>query len=100
MESGLIPKSCFRLLFLCVFVILSKQTADLGQIPDGNVQENQASDSPLVNFQVNEPILIPGPGDLKDCVYTTQLMDHVFAFSYGAPFVGRIIFHRTPFLFG
>lgn len=83
-------KSCFKLFLLCVFVIFSKQDTDVGQSPNKSLQENQVSASPLVNFQVNEPILTPNSDGSKDCVYTVQLMDHVFAFSYGAPFVGRM----------
>jgi hypothetical protein len=53
-------------------------------------------------FQVYQPVLAPslrpsdasrgsatGPAsDGNDCVHTITLMDHVFAFSYGDPFVG------------
>ncbi|KAI4169276.1 MAG: hypothetical protein LQ348_007309 [Seirophora lacunosa] len=44
---------------------------------------------PLVNLQVSEPILTPvGDSDQYGCIHTQLLMDHVFAFSYGKPFVG------------
>lgn len=72
------------------------QDVDPGQIPDGSLQGNQAPASPLVDFQVSEPVITPSPGDQSDCIYTKQLMDHVFAFSYGAPFVGIIIFIWFP----
>lgn len=45
--------------------------------------------SALVNFQVYEPVVTPtGPNDELGCVHTQLLMEHVFAFSYGSPFVG------------
>jgi hypothetical protein len=57
---------------------------------------------PLEVFQVCQPVPTPshwpsdGSGDIAgapasdgtDCVHTSVLMDHVFAFSYGHPFVG------------
>lgn len=93
----MISNSCFKLLVLCVLVAQSKQDGDIGQISNRFLQENQTTTSPLVNFQVKEPVLTPGSGDRKNCVYTKQLMDHVFAFSYGAPFVGRIMFPKNLF---
>lgn len=44
----------------------------------------------LVDFQVTEPILTPsGLSDQYGCIYTKVLMEHDFAYSYGAPFVGK-----------
>ncbi|MCJ1271763.1 hypothetical protein MMC22_011668 [Lobaria immixta] len=77
------------LLFLCVLASLAR-SAVIAQAPDSLLQIRQAAEtSPLVNFQVYEPVLTPtGPSDEYGCVYTKLLMDHVFAFSYGKPFVG------------
>lgn len=78
------------LLFLCVLISLSR-SAVVAQAPDSLLQVRQAAEtSPLVNFQVYEPVLTPtGPSDEYGCVYTKLLMDHIFAFSYGKPFVGK-----------
>lgn len=58
--------------------------------PDGAIGKRQApAPSPLVDFQVYEPVLTPsGTAGQYGCVYTQLLMDHVFAYSYGIPFVG------------
>ncbi|KAK9776185.1 putative Peptide-N4-(N-acetyl-beta-glucosaminyl)asparagine amidase A [Seiridium cardinale] len=47
-----------------------------------------ATTTPLLEcFQVAEPVLLPSDGSEE--VYTVTLMDHQFANSYGAPFVGN-----------
>ena len=52
-------------------------------------------DAPLVDFQVNQPMVTPkSQSDRSGCVHTTLLMDHAFAFSYGDPFVGAEIVSR------
>lgn len=60
------------------------------QAPDRLQKLESAVDpSILVNFQVHEPVLTPtGPSDELGCVHSQFLMEHVFAFSYGNPFVG------------
>ena len=48
-------------------------------------------EKPEVPFQVAEPVLHPQPPrDEHGCVYTQLLMQHVFGFSYGHPFVGML----------
>lgn len=50
---------------------------------------SEAKDVPLVTFQVAEPVTIPsGESQENPCVHKKVLMEHVFAFSYGQPFVG------------
>ena len=47
--------------------------------------------TPLVDFQVSEPILTPsGTSDQYGCIYTQTLMEHTFGNSYGKPFVGTL----------
>ena len=50
---------------------------------------------PLITFQVAKPVVVPEIGDGKrkndKCVHTMVLMEHVFAFSYGKPFVGMFM---------
>ncbi len=61
-------------------------------LTDYSVQklESAVESSTLVNFQVHEPVLTPtGPSDELGCVHSQLLMEHVFAFSYGNPFVGK-----------
>ena len=49
-----------------------------------------SQDGSVEAFQVTEPVLNPQPpGSEHDCVYTQLLMQHVFGFSYGHPFVGQ-----------
>lgn len=88
------------LLLLCVITFV-KQNAVLCQDPDIALEARQApAISPLVNFQVHEPVFTPtGTGDKHGCVHTELLMDHVFAFSYGVPFVGmRASYKYSPSL--
>lgn len=77
------------LLFLCVFMSISRGAVN-AKAPERLLQVRQTADtSPLIDFQVYEPVLTPtGPKDENGCVHTELLMDHVFAFSYGKPFVG------------
>lgn len=39
-------------------------------------------------FQVYQPVPFAPTGN-NDCEVETLLMDHVFAYSYGAPFIGK-----------
>ena len=76
---------------LCVFAALSRHITGSEAHPDYVVETRQAplAASPLVDFQVYEPVLTPtGPTNQYGCVYTQLLMEHVFGFSYGMPFVG------------
>lgn len=60
-------------------------------------QREISTATPLVDFQVSQPILTPtGTNDQYGCIYTQTLMSHVFANSYGAPFVGRPLFLQSP----
>ena len=81
----------FQRLLLCVFAALSRDITGSKAHPDSAVGPRQANlaASPLVDFQVYEPVLTPaGSTDQYGCVYTQLLMEHVFGFSYGMPFVG------------
>lgn len=54
--------------------------------------ETKTENGPLVTFQVAEPVVVPAAKDKgQDCVRTVLLMKHVFAFSYGKPFVGMFM---------
>ena len=78
-------------LLLCVFAAFSVQAGRLEPQPDHAIRERQTTPaaSPLVDFQVYEPVLTPsGSSDQYGCIHTQLLMDHVFGFSYGKPFVG------------
>lgn len=89
-----------RYLFLCVLMSLScGAVVGVGKAPNSLLHVRQAAETwPLVNFQVNEPVLTPtGPIDEYGCVYTKLLMDHVFAFSYGSPFVGMVLFLKIEY---
>ena len=79
------------LFILCVYMAPGWQHTDWVQISDGSLHSRQESrTAPLVDFQVAAPVLTPtSPSTDGDCVYTQELMSHVFAFSYGIPFVGR-----------
>lgn len=90
MLSTLLYLNWRSLLPLCVLVAPSSQDIFASQDPDRGLDKRQTpATSPLVDFQVSEPILIPtSTSDQYGCVYTQLLMDHVFAFSYGMPFVG------------
>ncbi len=87
---------------LCVYFIVSFSTPALVPISDSSLIKirKPAESNPLVTFQVATPVPLRS-GDSKgdECVHTTLLMDHVFAFSYGQPFVGIYISYNqvTPF---
>lgn len=87
------------LLFLCVLISISRCEV-VEKPPDSLLQVRQVAEtSPLTDFQVYEPVLTPtGPNDKYGCVYTKLLMDHVFAFSYGNPFVGIAFFLKNKSL--
>ena len=81
----------FQTLLLCVFAALAQHTTGSKAHPDYVVRSPQAPSaaSPLVDFQVYEPVLTPaGSTNQYGCVYTRLLMEHVFGFSYGKPYVG------------
>ena len=80
------------LLFLYVLVDLLSPIANAFSVPDDPLSKRQTSAaSPLVDFQVSEPILTPaGTSDQYGCIATTTLMEYEFANSYGAPFVGKL----------
>lgn len=84
-------KSHYCLLCLYVFIFLWATNALSFQSPDHALQKRQTSaPTPLVDFQVYEPVLTPsGTSDQYGCIYTQTLMSYVFSNSYGAPFVGR-----------
>lgn len=84
------------LLLLCVLISIPHNVV-VAQAPDSRLQVRQAADtSPLMDFQVYEPVSTPtGPDDNYGCVYTKLLMDHVFAFSYGDPFVGKTLYLKN-----
>ncbi len=77
-------------LFLWVIALQWTKCVTSWGSPDNALGKRQApAPSPLVDFQVYEPVLTPsGAADQYGCVYTQLLMDHVFAYSYGMPFVG------------
>lgn len=79
------------LLYLYVFIVHSPANALFFSRSDDALQKRQTSaTTPLVDFQVSQPVLTPsGTSDRYGCIYTQTLMSHVFANSYGAPFVGR-----------
>ena len=77
-------------LFLWVTALQCSQCLASRHTPDDAITKRQAPvPAALVDFQVYEPVLTPsGTADQYGCVYTQLLMDHVFAYSYGMPFVG------------
>ena len=75
------------LLLLWVSAALSVQSAISVSRPDALPKRQAASATALVDFQVYEPVLTP-TGAAGEC--SQLLMEHVFAFSYGRPFVGII----------
>jgi hypothetical protein len=91
------------LLYLCTrfFGSLSFTACKLSTAWTGH-SHTPAAVSLLEVFQVYQPVLAPSlrPSDASresatdpasdgsDCLHTSILMDHVFAFSYGDPFVG------------
>ena len=77
-------------LLLCVLAAPHFASSVLPRIPDHGLGKRQTSSSGItVDFQVTEPVLTPsGTNDQYGCVYTKVLMEHDFAYSYGAPFVG------------
>lgn len=79
------------LLYLYVFTSQCAANALSSQVPDDAFQKRQTpATTPLVDFQVYEPVLTPsGTSDQYGCIYTQTLMSYVFSNSYGAPFVGR-----------
>ncbi|KAL8996889.1 MAG: hypothetical protein Q9169_003700 [Polycauliona sp. 2 TL-2023] len=89
MATSLDLNSYRLLILLCVFAVVPSLHAD----PDQGLARRQAfTTPPLVTFQVQDPILVPTPnGNQSGCVHTQLLMDNVFAFSYGKPFVGDYV---------
>ncbi|KAL9597472.1 MAG: hypothetical protein Q9219_005105 [cf. Caloplaca sp. 3 TL-2023] len=89
--ASVVPK-CSHCTFqlLCVLVGLLFATTSAYHDPDVELGKRQApAAQPLVTFQVSEPVLVPtGDSNQYGCVRTQLLMDYVFAFSYGKPFVG------------
>ncbi|KAL9581101.1 MAG: hypothetical protein Q9212_004099 [Teloschistes hypoglaucus] len=90
MSWTLRPGNWLSPLASCVLVASSLSTALSHASPDHRYDKRQTSpSSPLVNFQVSEPILTPvGDANHYGCIHSQLLMEHDFAFSYGKPFVG------------
>jgi hypothetical protein len=60
--------------------------------------KREAYQEPLKVFQVYKPV--PGPSrdsDTKECIEEVLLMEHVFGWSYGRPFVGEFYSKEVPF---
>ena len=83
-------KFCY-LLHLYVFTAFSHYTVLARRASNDLIEKRQTSDvSPLVDFQVYEPVWSPtGASNQYGCVFTETLMVHEFANSYGVPFVGK-----------
>ena len=85
---------------LCLYVFTSQCAANAlsSKVPDDAFQKRQTpATTPLVDFQVYEPVLTPsGTSDQYGCIYTQTLMSYVFSNSYGAPFVGRPSLSTSP----
>ncbi|KAI9816272.1 MAG: hypothetical protein M1827_001874 [Pycnora praestabilis] len=57
--------------------------------PDAALIKRNATSGITTDFQVYEPVLTPiEPSNQYGCIYTRVLMQHSFANSYGAPFIG------------
>ena len=73
---------------------ISKDDNFSGELPPASERKSgqmMLQDEPIVPFQVAEPVLHPEPPrDEHGCVHTQLLMQHVFGFSYGHPFVGML----------
>ena len=81
------------ILYLYVLLILHRPIDALSfSSPNHALPKRQdPTTTPLVDFQVSQPVLTPsGTSDEFGCIYTQTLMSHVFANSYGAPFVGKL----------
>ena len=77
---------------LCLYVFIWQCAANTFsfQAPNDALQTRQSPATPLVDFQVSQPILTPsGTSDQYGCIYTQTLMTYVFSNSYNAPFVGQ-----------
>lgn len=60
----------------------------------------QFGDDTLITFQVAKPVVVPEAKEGRDdCVHTEVLMEHVFGFSYGKPFVGKLMIWFIIFIF-
>ena len=79
--------------FLYLYVLILHRPVDALFFSSSNHahQKRQApTTTPLVDFQVSQPVLTPsGTSDEFGCIHTQTLMSHVFANSYGVPFVGK-----------
>ena len=78
-------------IILCVlFALPSISRASRSRTPNDEISKRQSATSALLSvFAVYEPVLTPtGSSDQYGCIYTELLMDHVFGYSYGMPFVG------------
>ena len=89
MRPAMIKSPCL----LCSYVFIMQWAANALALtsPNDALQMRQTpATTPLVDFQVYQPVLTPsGTSDEYGCIYTQTLMSYVFSNSYGAPFVGR-----------
>ena len=94
MFTALTNFCCLLRLYVGLVFLLSCTQASCNS--DGGLQKRQSPSSPLVDFQVSQPILTPsGDSDQYGCISTITLMEYEFANSYGAPFVGRFPHHLS-----
>lgn len=85
---------------LYLYVIISQWAASAlsFQTPNDVLQKRQTpASTPLIDFQVSEPVLTPsGASDQYGCIHIQTLMSYVFSNSYGAPFIGRPSPSKSP----
>ena len=87
MSAALIKSHYLHCLYVAIALLTSTVLSSTSDLAFDKRQTPVAS--PLVDFQVSQPILTPsGQGDQYGCIHTTLLMEYEFANSYGAPFVG------------
>ena len=79
---------------ICLLSAFYRFAPVLGSAHVGSsIRAENATDGVLVDFQVAKPVVFDPPS--TKCNEVVLLMDHVFAFSYGQPFVGSF-FQDSP----
>ncbi len=82
----------FSISVLAVFIVFSLPACLVASKLSSPILARQTPNTPLEVFQVHQPVFTPQASSEEGfCVTTNVLMEHSFGFSFGRPFVGKLL---------
>ena len=97
MLPAIIKFNCLICSYVYILLCATGALSLLSPDHDALQMRQTPATTPLVDFQVSEPILTPsGTSDQYGCIYTQTLMEYTFSNSYGTPFIGTLSSSMWP----